>query len=112
MFGPPPPQVCPGGHVPHASTAAQPSKSCPQSAPCALHVVATHPQRFAVPAPPQLAGASHFPQNAVPQASWMLPQVAFACAQAFAGQATPVSTPASGRSGIVRPVRPHATLVR
>jgi len=52
-------------HVPHMSVPPQPSGSAPQVLFCALHVVGMQPHTFAVPPPPQVAGAAHGLQKAV-----------------------------------------------
>jgi hypothetical protein len=66
----------------------QPSGIVPQSLPSAAQVVGVHPHWFAVPSPPQVAGAAHVPQSRVfPQWSSTLPH-SFDCAAHVTGLQT------------------------
>src|SRR5512140_385160 len=87
-FGtPPPPQVCPDGHVPQlAVTPPQPSETMPHVAPAIAHVRGVHvlplpvppPHVNNAPPPPQVWGAMHEPQSIVPlHPSPIGPHVAF-----------------------------------
>jgi len=75
---PPPPQVSPVPHVPHWSTALQPSLMVPQFLPWAAQVVGMQlpaPQTLAVPPPPQVCPEPQLPQLRLPpQPSGTLPQ--------------------------------------
>jgi hypothetical protein len=71
-------QVSGGVHVPHWTIGPHSLSMAPQVNPKEAHVGGTQlPQTFAVPAPPQVSGASQVPQSSVPwQPSEIVPQFA------------------------------------
>jgi hypothetical protein len=69
-----------------------PSGMVPHSAPISEQVIEVHPHFFETPPPPQVAGASHWPQWMVPpHPSGALPQLAPRSAQVIGVQPRPPS---------------------
>src|SRR5687767_13378461 len=85
---PPPPQTCPGGHVPQFIKPPQPFGTVPQFAFCCWHVFALHvgpPHWFGMPPPPHVLPSGHVPQLIVPpHPSPAMPQPMFCWVQFFA----------------------------
>jgi hypothetical protein len=96
---PPPPQVCPEGHVPHIRMLPQPSPATPQLNPSCAHVNGQHPGKVHCPTcvplqPPHSIPIGHMPQfRTLPQPSLCMPHMKPCWAQVFEQQAGSPQTP-------------------